>query len=70
MNSIKRLVTKWFAPYTIMYVDPYWETVEEVHHAWTFEDALEWAACSLRDEEVVIYKHHNLVARRLETLEC
>ena len=70
MNSIKRLVTKWFAPYTIMYVDPYWETVEEVHHAWTFEDALEWAACSLRDEEVVIYKHHNLVASRLETLEC
>lgn len=70
LNTAKRLMTKWFAPYTIMYVDPYWETVEEVHHSWTYGDALEWAACSLRDEEVVIYKHHNLVGRRLETLEC
>lgn len=66
MNSIKRFLTKWFSPYTIMYVDPYWETVEEVHHSWTFKDALEWAACSLRDEEVVIYKYHNLVAGRSE----
>jgi hypothetical protein len=71
LNALKRFALKWFSPYTIMYVNPYFgDVVYEVHHSWTFEDALEWAACSLREEEVVIYKYHNLVARRLETLEC
>lgn len=71
LNKAKRLLTEWFSPYTIMYVNPYFgDVVYEVHHSWTYKDALEWTACSLRDEEVVIYKYHNLVARRLETLEC
>lgn len=66
INTIKRFITKHYAPYTVMYVDPYWDTVEEVHYSWTFKDAVEWAACSLREEGVVIYKHHNLVAWRSE----
>jgi hypothetical protein len=71
LNKAKRLLTEWFSPYTIMYVNPYFgDVVYEVHHSWTYKDALEWTACSLRDEEVVIYKYHNLVGRRLETLEC
>ena len=71
LNKAKRLLTEWFSPYTVMYVNPYFgDVVYEVHHSWTYKDALEWAACSLRDEEVVIYKYHNLVGRRLETLEC
>lgn len=71
LNKAKRLLTEWFSPYTVMYVNPYFgDVVYEVHHSWAYKDALEWAACSLRDEEVVIYKYHNLVGRRLETLEC
>jgi hypothetical protein len=68
LNAISKVITKWFAPYTVMYIDTYGKI--ESHHSWTFKDAVEWAACSLREEEVVIYKYHNLVARRLETLEC
>ena len=70
LNAIRKAVTRWFSPYTIMYVGSYYgDAVCEVHHSWTFKDALEWTACSLREEEVLIYKYQNLVAYRLETLE-
>jgi len=57
-----KLLTKWFAPYTIFFTDCFGRT--EIHHSWTLRDALEWTACSLRDEVVCVYKHHNLVAAR------
>ena len=75
INSIKRFVTKHYAPYKI----DYYTTIEvphglfgrehkhvtvESHKSWTLRDALEWAACSLREEKVVIYKRHEEVARR------
>lgn len=69
INAIKRFLTKWFAPYIIFFIDPFGE-ISEVHFAWTLKDALEWAACSLREEEVEIFKNHNPIAYRSETLEA
>lgn len=65
---IIKLITKWFSPYTIFFVDALGRI--ETHHAWTMQGALEWAACSLRDECVTIYKSGDLIAARSETLEA
>ena len=62
---IRKVALNWFSPYTTMFVDEFGE-VAEVHYSWTLKDAVEWAACSLRDEQVEIYKYHNQVAWRSE----
>jgi hypothetical protein len=67
MNALKKFLTVWFSPYTIFFTDRFGRS--EVHYAWTLADALEWAACSLRDEDVCIYKYHNPVAARSITEE-
>jgi len=69
LNKAKRLVTEWFAPYSTMYEDEDC-TYVEVHYSWTMKEALAWAACSLRDEKVFIYKYHNLVAYRAPVIEA
>jgi hypothetical protein len=68
INAIKKFLTVWFSPYTIFFTDRFGRT--EIHHSWTLRDAMEWAACSLRDESVCIYKHHNPVAARSITQEA
>ena len=68
MKALKKFLTIWFSPFTIFYTDRFGRT--ETHHAWTRSDALEWAACSLRDEVVCVYHHHNLIAARSETEEA
>lgn len=68
LNSLKKRLTVWFAPYTVFYEDRFGRV--EIHHSWTRADALEWTACALRDEVVCVYKHHNLIAARSETLEA
>lgn len=68
LTKLKKFLTVWFSPYTIFYTDCFGRI--ETHHAWTRAAALEWAACSLRDEVVCVYHHHNLIAARSETLEA
>jgi hypothetical protein len=65
INLIKRFALKWFSPYTTMYIGLDGE-VTEVHYSWTYQDAVEWAACSLKEEQVEVYKYHNQVAWRSE----
>ena len=69
LNMIKKFLLCWFSPYTVFYIDSFGEMVE-VHYSWTFEDALEWTACSLRDEDVGIYRYSELVAVRDAVTEC
>lgn len=69
LNALKKFLLVWFSPYTVFYTDSHGE-MTEVHYSWTFEDALEWTACSLRDEDVEIYYHSKLVAVRDAVTEC
>ena len=59
MNSIKRFALKYFSPYNIEFINEYGDVVQALH-AWTEQDAVEWAACSLRDEAVIIRKTANI----------
>ena len=59
MNSIKRFALKYFSPYNIEFINEYGDVVQTLH-AWTEQDAIEWAACSLRDEAVIIRKTANI----------
>ena len=68
INAIKKFLTKWFSPYTIFFIDSFGQ-VSEVHYSWTLKGALEWTACSLREEEVEIFKYHNPIAYRSDILE-
>ena len=61
-----KLITKLFAPYVVRFIDHAGRT--ETHRSWTFKDALEWAACSLREESVRVYFFSRLVASR-QTVE-
>ena len=65
LNALKRFALKWFSPYTVFYIDEFGE-VAETHYSWTLKDALEWAGCSLKEEQVEVYKYHNQVAWRSE----
>lgn len=64
MNSIKRFALKYFSPYNIEFINEYGDVVQTLH-AWTEQDAIEWAACSLRDEAVVIRKTANIFESRI-----
>ena len=78
LNALKRFLLVWFSPYTVMYVETWWSDedyelqtgLREVHYSWTFKDALEWTACSLRCEDVEIYRYSELVAVRDAVEEC
>jgi len=59
LNKAKRLLTEWFSPYNIEFINEYGDVVQTLH-AWTEQDAVEWAACSLREEAVVIRKTANI----------
>jgi hypothetical protein len=54
IKAIRKLTLKYFSPYTIEYINEYGETTQ-VLHAWTRQDALEWTACSLREEAVIVW---------------
>ena len=64
LNKAKRLMTKLFSPYNIEFINEYGDVVQTLH-AWTERDAVEWAACSLRDEVVVIRKTANIFESRV-----
>jgi hypothetical protein len=64
MNSIKRFALKYFSPYNIEFINEYGDVVQTLH-AWTEQDAVEWAACSLREEAVIIRKTANIFESRV-----
>jgi hypothetical protein len=64
LNKAKRLLTEWFSPYNIEFINEYGDVVQTLH-AWTEQDAVEWAACSLREEAVVIRKTANIFESRV-----
>lgn len=59
LNKAKRFALKYFSPYNIEFINEYGDVVQTLH-AWTERDAIEWAACSLRDEAVIIRKTANI----------
>ena len=59
LNALKKFTLKWFSPYNIEFINEYGDVVQTLH-AWTEQDAIEWAACSLRDEAVIIRKTANI----------
>jgi hypothetical protein len=65
VNALKRLALKYFSPYNIEFLDKNWGEVTQTLHAWTERDALEWAACSLREEAVIIRKTANIFESRV-----
>jgi hypothetical protein len=64
MKAIGRLALKYFSPYNIEFIDEFGEVTQTLH-AWTERDAIEWAACSLRDETVIIRKTANIFESRV-----
>jgi hypothetical protein len=64
LNAIRKTMTKLFSPYNIEFIDSEGKIVQTLH-AWTERDAVEWAACSLRDEAVVIRKTANIFESRV-----
>ena len=61
---IRKVALQYFSPYNIEFIDEFGEVMQTLH-AWTECDALEWAACSLRDEEVIIRKTANIFESRV-----
>ena len=61
-----KIITDWFAPFSVHYVNRAGQV--EIHKSWSFTDALEWVACSLRDETAIVYRFNRLVASR-QTVE-
>jgi hypothetical protein len=59
LNKAKRFALKYFSSYNIEFINEYGDVVQTLH-AWTEQDAIEWAACSLRDEAVIIRKTANI----------
>ena len=59
LNKAKRFALKYFSPYNIEFINEYGDVMQTLH-AWTERDAIEWAACSLRDEAVIIRKTANI----------
>jgi hypothetical protein len=64
LNKAKRLATRLFSPYNIEFINEYGDVVQTLH-AWTERDAVEWAACSLREEHVIIRKTANIFESRV-----
>ena len=80
IKAIKKLVLKLalkhLAPYTVEYYDPMTNATTQVIYAWTRQDALEWAACALREEAVEVWYgkwftlQEEVVARRSAVVEA
>ena len=68
LRTVKRFALRWFSPYTVVFIN---DTTDETefHYSWTFKDALEWVACSLREERVIVYKYNEPVVSRLVVIE-
>ena len=64
LNAIRKTMTKLFSPYNIEFIDDRGNVVQTLH-AWTERDAVEWAACSLREEAVIIRKTANIFESRV-----
>ena len=64
LNAIRKTMTKLFSPYNIEFIDSEGKVVQTLH-AWTERDAVEWAACSLREEHVIIRKTANIFESRV-----
>ena len=64
LNKAKRFALKYFSPYNIEFINEYGDVMQTLH-AWTERDAIEWAACSLRDEAVIIRKTANIFESRI-----
>jgi hypothetical protein len=65
VNALKRFALRYFSPYNIEFLDKNWGEVTQTLHAWTEREALEWAACSLREEAVRIRKTANIFESRV-----
>ena len=67
-----KAIAKWFkvtyAPYHIEYIG--YSQLTEVHYAWTYKDAMEWVACSLRCEEANVFKYSKFVSGRSVVIEA
>ena len=61
---IRKVALQYFSPYNIEFIDEFGEVTQTLH-AWTERDALEWAACSLREEAVIICKTANIFESRV-----
>jgi hypothetical protein len=64
LKAIGKVMTKLFSPYNIEFINEYGDVVQTLH-AWTERDAVEWTACSLRDEAVVVRKTANIFESRV-----
>lgn len=79
IKAIKKLVLKLalkhLAPYTVEYYNPWSGSKTAVIYAWTKQDALEWVACSLREEAVQVWHAsafgltETLIAERYPVIE-
>lgn len=65
IKAIRKVALKYFSPYTIEFYDPMWGDTTQVLHAWTRQDALEWAACSLREEAVQVWCVNSMFTKKL-----
>lgn len=64
IKAIRKLALKYFSPYTIEYGNWLGETTQ-VLHAWTRQDALEWMACSLREEDAQLWCVNGMFTKKL-----
>jgi hypothetical protein len=73
---VKKLALKHLAPYTVEYYDPMTNATTQVIYAWTRHDALDWAACALREEAVEVWYgrwstlQEEVIARRSAVVEA
>ena len=69
MKALAKWLAVRFAPYQVEFMDGYEPT--EFHYSWTYKDAVEWAACALRDEDVGIFNRyaHDYVGWRHSVVE-
>jgi hypothetical protein len=65
IKLIRKVALQYFSPYSIEFLDKNWGEVTQTLHAWTEREALEWAACSLREEAVIIRKTANIFESRV-----
>jgi|APCry1669189034_1035192.scaffolds.fasta_scaffold70072_3 hypothetical protein len=68
LKAIKKFALKYFSPYTTMFINDAKDEVE-IHYSWTFQDAVEWTGCSLREERVVVYRYNTPIVTRLAVSE-
>jgi hypothetical protein len=75
-KAVKKLALRHLAPYTVEFYDPMSEVTTQVIYAWTRQDALEWASCSLNDEAVEVWYgkwftlQEEVIARRSAVVEA